>query len=629
MTPRGTQPRAQPHERSGRLYTPPSRPRGDLLSEIRGRLRGEPLDLLGFVSTLVCALDPRTPTPFARRQRDQDAGPVGELGELVELVESFAGVDRIETTALLAAISVLAPDELLRARTRRAAATRTHPLPPWLAHLDAARAGRAMEMTHVLGDGDDLIVELDLPGAPRGGTLSVVVYVDHNLGSVAKDGFVVPEPMDELVAYMKTHTEAPADTTWQEVDRADARAMITGAVDGGAMVVPRLESDTWPECRPIVEWVARLLPGGGNGYGRPEWDDAAKKALTEAFFGSPMAAGLRDRRSRELFESILWFATDYGPGDPLRWSPVSVEILLADWIPRKILAPAALLSEAPDVLRAFIRYAHARRGIRAGLTAETLAAVDQLEPEYQHAIRTPRPQGPLALLAAVGALGPQGLRGRSGGPDEWGGEWGEDAFADEDDVEDLEDDLEDDLFHDPARFLRETLSRAVGGDDALATLDDLALPDEPFAWDGIADDIAPKVAEVLAVCDRCCDELLDVEYRTACRRFLARAARGGPHVFRRRGRADTAAAAVCWTVGKANELFSPSGGGMYAKDLLAHFGLAQGSVSQRAATLMKAAGIEGRYGYYPAWDVALGDPGLLVSGRRRRIMERRDRSLHE
>jgi len=96
-------------------------------------------------------------------------------------------------------------------------------------------------------------------------------------------------------------------------------------------------------------------------------------------------------------------------------------------------------------------------------------------------------------------------------------------------------------------------------------------------------------------------------------------------VFRRRGRADTAAAAGCWTIGKANELFTPSRGGMRAKDLLGHFGLAQGSVAQRAATLLKAAGIQAVYGYYPAWDFHVGSPDLLVSSRRRRILEQRDR----
>ena len=59
---------------------------------------------------------------------------------------------------------------------------------------------------------------------------------------------------------------------------------------------------------------------------------------------------------------------------------------------------------------------------------------------------------------------------------------------------------------------------------------------------------------------------------------------------------------------------------MAAKDLVAHFGL-QGSVSQRAGTLLRAAGLrDDTYG-----TIALGSPRYLVSARRLRIIERRDR----
>jgi hypothetical protein len=86
---------------------------------------------------------------------------------------------------------------------------------------------------------------------------------------------------------------------------------------------------------------------------------------------------------------------------------------------------------------------------------------------------------------------------------------------------------------------------APGGRPWRRGLDDAPLPDEPFDWTGIPDDFHDKVAEVLALCDRCCDELLDVEYRTACRRLLARSAAGDPAVFRRRAGSGTAAAAIC------------------------------------------------------------------------------------
>ena len=45
----------------------------------------------------------------------------------------------------------------------------------------------------------------------------------------------------------------------------------------------------------------------------------------------------------------------------------------------------------------------------------------------------------------------------------------------------------------------EGLDRAVGGRIQLMELDDDPLPDEPFEWAGIADDIRPVVGEMLGL----------------------------------------------------------------------------------------------------------------------------------
>jgi hypothetical protein len=192
----------------------------------------------------------------------------------------------------------------------------------------------------------------------------------------------------------------------RDLDAADARARITEAIKLGAISFPPCESDSWPACRPLVEWLTAMLPEGGSGYQRPEWDDAA---LAERFLAAPSGAGFDDPDHRGLLDSLLWFGTGYGPGDPLRWSPTAVEILLVDWIPRKIVAEADYLAKAPDVLRAFIRFCHRERGIRAELTTQTLAAVDEYEPGYQKLIRSPRPQGP-AAMGPLTAGGPGSAR---------------------------------------------------------------------------------------------------------------------------------------------------------------------------------------------------------------------------
>src|SRR3712207_8869242 len=47
-----------------------------------------------------------------------------------------------------------------------------------------------------------------------------------------------------------------------------------------SLVFPLLTSDTWPACRPLVEWAVGLLPAGGRGYVRPEWSEAEDRKST-------------------------------------------------------------------------------------------------------------------------------------------------------------------------------------------------------------------------------------------------------------------------------------------------------------------------------------------------------------
>lgn len=558
----------------------------DLISEVAAALEAdEPLVLLAMVSALMAALEPPRRNPFDLEPPD--------VPSREDLVQSFFDVEMRETSALLAAIAAFSRDDVLRRRVAREVATRAHALPLWLADLNRAQPSeRAVEVVHVLGDGDNVNIGVRLPG---GHELTVVVYIDHNMGTVVKDAFVVPEAIGGLVARMLAVAADP-DTEARDLVPADARTRITEAIELGAITFPPLESETWPACRPLVEWAVAMLPEGGTGYRRPEWDDADLHELKQRFLGSPFGAVLDDPDHPDLLESLLWFGTDYGPGDPLRWSPPAVEILLLDWIPRKIVAEAAYLAKAPGVLRALIRFSHHERGVRSELTAETLDAVDFYESEYQRLIRSSRPQGPAALLAALGAPGMDGL---------WENEpWNDVEPADYQEI------------------MLDTLRRAVGGDSALDGLDAVALPDEPFSWAVVPADVHERVTDVLALVEGCCEELLDAEYRTACRRFLAGAAAGDPEIFRRRGKAATAAAAVCWVIGKANSLFDPYGGDqvLRVKDLAGHFGIGQSSVSQRSGPMLRAVGVSAQQ--YGAMD--LGSPQYLVSSRRAEILSLRD-----
>lgn len=272
----------------------------------------DPFPLLSMASTLLSAFRDR---PSLGRSREPSLPPRDQV------LQTFFDVPLAETSVLLAAVAGLAGDETLRHQVRREVGRRAHALPRWLLALDEAEpVDGVYEMRHVLGDGENLVVGVRLPG---GSEPCAAVYVDHNLGTLVRDAYVVPGSLPDLVELVRTTADDP-DTTLTVLDPADARARITEAIELGAITVPPLETDTWPACRPLVEWAVGLLPAGGTSYVRPEWTDADREALADRFLASPIGAELHDVDRRSLLESLLWFGTDCGSGDPLRWSPVAV-----------------------------------------------------------------------------------------------------------------------------------------------------------------------------------------------------------------------------------------------------------------------------------------------------------------
>ncbi|RHW25384.1 hypothetical protein D0Z08_19335 [Nocardioides immobilis] len=547
----------------------------ELFQTLRKALRsGEPLDFLAIISGFLEVTDPRGRDPFA--PDEQRAG-------LNDLVDSFIGTSYAETTAALTAIRALSVDEVLSARIVRELETRRQPMPDWLTGLDRARIDPDVWfMTHVLGDGDDYLLGVTLPS---GHALSALVYVDHNLGTVVKDAFIVPEPLEDLAIKMGTMID-DADQSLTRTDPATTRAVVEAAIDFGSQLYPPLTSDSWPMCRPLVEWMLRMLPTGGKAPDRREWPEEERAAIAEGFFASSYGAPLDHADERDLLGSVLWFGTSYATGDPFRWSPVTVEMLLADWFPRKVIAEPAYLAKLPDLVRAYIGYCHDRNGIRGDLTEETLAAVDQWEPEYLQLINSDRQKAMAGLAEAL--FESQRLE-----------------------------DLSDEEIH------LEYIADEVGGVDALMKLDAEPLPDEEFQWAGIDEEIRPTVQAIIDECDACADAMLDIEHRTAMRRFLARAARNNPKLFRRKGSPVRGAGAVAWVIATANRTIGSYRSPMTGKDLLGHFDIT-GSVSERAQSLIRAAGIDLNLTY---GSLRVGDPGLLISRRRGDLVDDRDRTL--
>ncbi len=325
-------------------------------------------------------------------------------------------------------------------------------------------------------------------------------------------------------------------------------------------------------CRPLVEWVVRALPDGGHGYVRPDWSDDERQDLFEDFITSPFARalGLPSAMMHDLGEPLVWFGCDYGPGDPLRWSPVSVEIVLVDWYPRKIFSVGRDdMLHLPDVLEAFVRFAHDRREIPSYLTDETVEAVARWTPDFLAAIARPgrSPMSHAVHMARVAA----GLDPDSLGDDEWEGEVPIDLGLDDPSLDEIE----------------SHLIAQVGGAEAYAALSDDPLPDEPFDWTAVPDQWRSETLSALAVLDRMTLELCDVETRTVGRRILASLVSGDGAVFKRSTDFDRLAAAIIWAMVTEWQHSGRSLGFNFdtQKELSAATGVKAAAISSRASTV--------------------------------------------
>ena len=293
--------------------------------------------------------------------------------DLVDRVlAGLIGVRNRETTALLAVVAELLVDEPApQLRCQDELAERDDHLPRWIAALPRVDIYRAVRRTYVFGDVDELVIGMRLAGHE----LTIAVDIDHNMLSSIADAGVVPDPIEEALARV---AESSSDTSVFEMRLADVRVWIEDALN-----MPTLapETDSWPLYRGLVQWLVSRLPEGGEHRPRA-WDWEPNEELCDRFFATSSAAPFTDSSHRELLLELF----ETGTGDPLRWSAARVEQAIGGTPYSEDNIPLEVALDAPDLLRAFIPYAHAQSGIRDELTTQTLAMVDALRSGYKREV---------------------------------------------------------------------------------------------------------------------------------------------------------------------------------------------------------------------------------------------------
>jgi hypothetical protein len=325
---------------------------------------GEPAEVLSLVSVMVEASSPQS---FLPRRRGANI-----THSLDDFVAGFIGLKTPETTALLAVLGELSTnDDALQARCRSELAKRDDALPAWLDELAKTAVYQVMRRADVLGDGDALLLGIRLTG---GRELTFAVYVDHLALSSIAEAFLLAKPLDEVLSLAQAGGDP--DTTYVEFGLADARAHLLKALDSPLSDFPTGDSEHWPGSRAMLRWLVHLLPDGGLLVSPPD-----STAVLERFFASWAGVPF----SGWDYETLLGEFVYEGTGNPLRWSAERMQLALNRPTYDEYLSLDVQL-DAPELLRAYVPFAHAESGIRHELTAQAVATIDELAENYREAV---------------------------------------------------------------------------------------------------------------------------------------------------------------------------------------------------------------------------------------------------
>ncbi len=138
-------------------------------------------------------------------------------------------------------------------------------------------------------DGVLVMVAFDGPGKPS----TVGVYVDHNLGGIAKDVFVAPAGMEEVLAKMKeSDQEGLTAPEYREIPLQEAAARWRVAFDMTKIALDPPASKDLDHWRALVMARLERLPSGGKSPRPAELADEARDQLLAEFLDSDETIGL-------------------------------------------------------------------------------------------------------------------------------------------------------------------------------------------------------------------------------------------------------------------------------------------------------------------------------------------------
>ena len=277
-------------------------------------------------------------------------------------------------------------------------------VPGWLADVGEAEiTGATVMREDVFDDACTVFLEARHPG---GETHAVGVLIDNNLGVMAKD-ILLADSIDRVAEVMRKHPERGGELTLESIAAGVAAGRIDLAIELTEMTLDPPVAEDYARLRALamlrVDEVSHFVPV-------PERDEIPhdeRDRLRDEFLSSPEGKDFASDGDEAWAVSLaIDFCADYVDGRPLRWSPVVVELFMANWIPRKVLADQGLFERLPSALDAWVRFAGRKAGTPEWAVEETRKAIPRWRGEMVERGSDPADGGPAKqFLTAAKAAG--------------------------------------------------------------------------------------------------------------------------------------------------------------------------------------------------------------------------------
>lgn len=307
---------------------------------------------------------------------------------LLEAIDESEGENRL---AILRALAAVAPAPIGPAAQARAVILSEEGVadPPWAHEIGRPEFVDAWMSEDPFGDQRGYFARFRYPGrAPH----TVMGLYDVNLGGIVKDSFAVYTKRD--LRSVPTREEM----SYREIDPEAMAIEILAGIGTGDIYIDNDWTEDFRKTRALLAVrMSLLVDEEPRVLSAPDpVSDESRAELIEEFTRSEHATGLE--AEDPILHHIMVFRCDYSDGDPLRWSPIAVELFMVDFLPRKATLDAIEIRNLPTVLKAWVEFALVKRGLERRWVDETQAAVDRWTTEFRKEVTNPDSFGPAKAI---------------------------------------------------------------------------------------------------------------------------------------------------------------------------------------------------------------------------------------